>query len=113
MYKLIAVLSVLIRNFMLPNPFESFPNGIIYNWVTSALLFPVTFTMVGLLYERGSAPAWGSILFLVFYLINTGVLLLCSVFNFDSVVCVIISVAYTLLFIALVKAQNGFGRGYY
>jgi hypothetical protein len=98
---------------MLPNPFESLPNGVLYNLFASAVLLPITFVMVSFLYEGGSAPAWGSILFFIFYLINTGVLLLCSVFNFATVACVIIGVVYFVLFIGLVTAQNRFGRGCY
>jgi hypothetical protein len=111
-YSFIRLLSLLIRQFALPNPFESLVNGELYNLYATIILVPITYGMVGLLYERGSAPAWGSILFFLIYLANTAVLLFCGWFNFHVVACVILGVVYITLFVAVVRFRNDFGRGY-
>ncbi|HOQ07379.1 MAG TPA: hypothetical protein PK127_01225 [Clostridiales bacterium] len=72
MYIIIATASTIIRQFLLPNPFSSLPNGGLYNLAASILLNPLTFFIDGLFYDRGSDPACGSFLYLVFYIIHTG-----------------------------------------
>lgn len=113
MYGIIASLSIFIRNFMLPNPFEAYPLGLAYNWLAGIIMIPLTFVTVGLLYEKGSNPALGSFLYLVFYLVYTGLLMLCSLFNFSKIACVVILIVYLAALISLVRLQNGFGRRYY
>ncbi len=108
MYKIISLLSIIIRQFLLPNPFETLVNGELYNWLATALLVPLTFFIVGLFYERGSAPELGSLLFLIFYLIHTGLLMLCSVFSFNTVVCVVIGIVYVGILIGGVILKNRF-----
>ena len=82
MYKLIVAISILIRQFYLPNPFEALGDGLIVNigetpmafppeilnWIAEPFMHVVTFAVVGLYYDRGSAPALGSFLYLLFYL---------------------------------------------
>lgn len=112
MYKLISVSSVFIRQFLLPNPFAAFQLGELYNWVATALLLPITFTVVSLFYRRGSAPALGSFLFLVFYMIHTGILLLCSVFSFNVIACVVIGTVYFAALIGGVTLKNRVSLGF-
>lgn len=111
-YKVIKGSSVVIRQFFMPNPFEIFENGIVYNWVASGILVPITFFMVGFLYENGTAPFIGSLLFLILYLINTFVLMLCSVFSFNFISCLIIGLIYLTIFILVVKVRNFVFGGY-
>ena len=113
MYGLIASFSILIRNIMLPNPFEAFPAGVVYNWLAGMILYPITFVTVGIFYEKGSNPALGSLLYLVFYLIYTGLLMLCSFFNFSKIACVVIIIVYLAALISVVRLRHGFGRRYY
>ena len=70
MYKLMAAISVLIRQFCIPNPFEALGDGGgvnigeksivispgVLNWVAEPFMHVVTFAVVGLYYDRGSAP---------------------------------------------------------
>lgn len=106
MYKVISILSVFIRQFVLPNPFSDFPLGELYNWAATAILVPITYIIVGLFYRRGSAPGLGSFLFLVFYMIHTGILLLCSVFSFNVIACVVIGMVYFVAIIGGVTLKN-------
>lgn len=101
MYKLISLLSVLVRN-QLPNPFESMERGTLINWCVGTVLAPITFSIVGLFYERGSEPAWGSLLYLFFYLLHTGIVILCGKFGFTPVANVTAIVLYCVLLSSLV-----------
>lgn len=83
LYGIIAVISILIRNFALPNPFECFgDNAIIINWIAEPIIHAVAFGLVGLIYSKGEAPALGSFLYLLAYAMITGILLLFGIFNF-------------------------------
>lgn len=74
MYKIIYIVGFLIRQFVLPNPFTPFGNNAeLINLMVGGMFIPLSFFMVGLIYESGSAPALGSILFNFIYAINTGV----------------------------------------
>lgn len=83
MYNFIAILSILVRQFMLPNPFECFGvKAVLYNLIAGVLLTPISYKIVGLVYTRGSAPALGSFLYLIVYSSLTGVLCILGKFCF-------------------------------
>lgn len=79
---------MLIRQFAIPNPFEALGEGIIIslgdvpftltpeilNWIADPIIFSVTFGIVGLYYRKGSAPALGSFLYMLFYCVHIGLL---------------------------------------
>ena len=69
-----AFISTLIRQFFLPNPFMCYENAEIINLIAEAFLHPIVFFLVGRIYERGSAPAVGSFLYLVIYSALVGIL---------------------------------------
>lgn len=83
MYRLMVAVSVLVRQFLLPNPFECFGSmAIFYNWIAELVLAPLSFTLVGLVYRRGEAPALGSFLYLMTYILLTGILWVLGQFSF-------------------------------
>lgn len=83
MYGIIALFSLFVRQFCLPNPFECFgEQAILYNWIAEILLHPIAFFMVGQIYESGSAPVLGSLLYLVVYCILTGILWILGLVSF-------------------------------
>ncbi len=116
MYGIVSLLSLLIRNFLLPNPFESFAGQeisafgtkfiiepITANWITEAILFSITFSVVGLYYKREmKMPTLGSILFLVFYCIHTGLVYLLCRLSFSFIPCFLVILCYLIL-LCLVK----------
>lgn len=106
MYKLIKVISILIRNIYLPNPFANIKYGPIINFIIEPFLQIITFGIVGLFYQRGSAPAWGSFLYLFFYATHTCLIILCSIFNFTPIAISIIVILYVSLLTALIKLKN-------
>lgn len=112
MYKLVAIISLLIRNFLLPNPFEHVVMGELINLGVGLALYPITYLIVGLFYERGSAPALGSLLYLFFYAVHTGVIVLCGAFNFTTVAIAVILVLYMVILVELVLLKNKLNWGW-
>lgn len=83
MFKLISLLSLLIRQFCFPNPFECFgDSALLINWIAGIVMAPITYLIVGLVYDKGSEPAVVSLLYLVTYALLTGVLCVMSIFSF-------------------------------
>ncbi len=83
LYAVIAIIGVLIRQFVLPNPFECFgDNAIIINLIAEPIIHSVAFALVGLVYRSGEAPTLGSILYLITYCLIIGALYLCGIFSF-------------------------------
>lgn len=121
MYKLIACLSLFIRNFVLPNPFEQLPiplyitiSGIeitipvvILNWIAESFLYPITFMVVGVYYQKGiDNPAKGSALYLLFYCIHVGMLFIMSCFQFSRIIIIITIISYITLHIGFNVIKN-------
>lgn len=83
LYGIITIISLLVRQFILPNPFECFgDNAILYNWIAEPILHVVAYALVGLIYCKGSFPAWGSILYLATYSALVGILWVFGIFFF-------------------------------
>ncbi len=71
MYELIKFLGLIIRQFLLPNPFESiWPDyANILNVIMGILLLPVSYAIVGLFYKRHrDGAAFGSFMFNAIYI---------------------------------------------
>ena len=83
LYGGISAISVIVRMFFLPNPFECFgARAYLYNWIAEPILHIIAYALVGLVYCKGSFPAWGSFLYLITYAILVGVLWIFGIFNF-------------------------------
>ncbi|MCH5194355.1 MAG: hypothetical protein J1F11_10360 [Oscillospiraceae bacterium] len=109
MYKIIAILSVWIRNFYLPNPFEPLENSIVINYLGIDIPIPsiflnilaepvlhcITYGLVGIYYSsKEKNPAKGSFLYLFFYCVHVGLLYLMSMVGFAEWAVIDIIVAY-------------------
>ena len=73
MYKLIAFLSAIIREFYLPNPYINFFNseGLaeLFNiFVGGIILHSISFNLTRLYYTRGENAARGSLIYLAWYI---------------------------------------------
>lgn len=107
MYKLMAILSILVRQFLLPNPFEFFEEkAILYNWIAGLVLAPVSYFLVGVVYTRGSAPVLGSFLYLIVYSSLTGVLYILGKFCFAWWAIVVMIVVVILLSVFIYKLRT-------
>lgn len=83
LYGIVATASTIIRQFYLPNPFDCF--GVyadLINWAAEGPLWLLSFTLVGLVYTRGSFPALGSFLYFITYSSIIGILHLCGIHSF-------------------------------
>ena len=82
-YGAISIISVFIRQFILPNPFECFgEQASIINWIAEPIIQVISYVLVGLVYKKGSNPAFGSFLFLLTYALFVGTLWLLGLFDF-------------------------------
>lgn len=101
-YKLMAALSAIIRNFYLPNPFHNLEYGMLINIMIEPILFIFTYATVGTFYQRNSRPALGSFLYLVLYSLHICLIILWGCFNFGKTAGITIITVY-FLFLTLVK----------
>lgn len=121
MYKIIAFISVVIRQFLLPNPFEALdevfsipfygvdiPIPALYiNWIAEPILHIITFNVVGIYYRRSDhMPAVGSFLYLFFYSVHVGLIYLAGCFNFEWIAIIAIIVCYICLHIGINNLKN-------
>ena len=83
MYKIISVLSYLIRQFCLPNPFanlfEDQNIATIVNWVCGGIFIPLAYILTGTWYD-GDEQFVGSLGFLFNYVILTSLFILITKF---------------------------------
>lgn len=85
---LISVISYLIRQFYMPNPFGNIfknpANAEIANWLFGGIFIPLAYFATGTWYASGSDAKWvGSLGFFINYCILTGLLLFISKFVSD------------------------------
>ena len=126
MYSIIAWISYLVRTFCLPNPFEFLGDSFVVDilgvtitmnpfmlnfLVVSPLLHIITYAVVGLYYSRGSDPAKGSFLYLLFYCIHAGLLYLMGLFGFASWAIALILVVYIAAHIGYNSLKNRLSCG--
>lgn len=69
---MVKIFSILVRNFLLPNPFECCGNSaFVINHFAGWVIGGIAYWLVGLDYRRGSNPSKGSFRFLLIYAILT------------------------------------------
>ncbi len=105
MYKLIALISVLIRQLCLPNPFETLKYGTIINIFIEPILYTLTYCVVDLYYSKGSNPVFGSILYLIFYVLHIGLIILMGFFHW-SIISITIIFILIIIFIIFIKVKS-------
>ncbi len=104
MYGFIKIISIIVRQFYLPNPFECFGDkAVIYNWIAEPVIHLIAFGITGLFYSRGSEPATGSMIYLVVYVCLIGILKAMSLFSFAWWWVVLIVILSYLLFYKVCK----------
>ena len=112
MYKIIHIISALIRQFLLPNPFSNFfPNKVyadLFNIILGeTILHIMAYTMTSTFYEKGSAPGIGSFLYLLSYCIIVGAIIfitwLIHSFWIAIIICIVL---YIIALIILSKLSN-------
>lgn len=81
-YEIMSLVSIVIRQFFLPNPFECFENAAIINLIAEPIIHLLAFSIVGRYYRRGSEPEVGSFMYLIAYAGITGFLWILGLFSF-------------------------------
>lgn len=114
-YKIFYIFSFLIRNFVVPNPFDSLRGQTIeiggielpvipefINIFIEPILGGITYFVVGFYYSRSSGkPVIGSILYLIFYCIHTALLFVIFQFNFSALSISLVIAFYVFLHILI------------
>lgn len=114
-YKFFYIFGFLIRNFVVPNPFNSLQgqtieiNGLefpiipeIINILVEPILGVFTFIIVGLYYSRSSGkPIIGSILYLLFYCIHTAIIFVIFQLNRSTLLIILVITSYIFLLILI------------
>ena len=109
-YGIITIISLLVRQFVLPNPFECFgDNAILINWIAELIIQVVAYGIVGIFYISGSAPALGSLLYLLIYALIVGLLWVLGIFSFAWWWILIIVVAIAALICGGIWLKERFG----
>ena len=105
----------------MPNPFEALGEGVTVvlnevpiflapnalNWVAGLGLPVFTFLIVGLYYIRRSAPATGSLLYMIFFCVHTGILyLMCLAYPATWLIALIAVVYFGFHFMALITKSR-------
>ena len=110
LYGLITLISTLVRQFVLPNPFECFgDNAVLINWIAEPIIQVVAYGIVGIFYISGSAPALGSLLYLLIYALIVGLLWVLGIFSFAWWWILIIVVAIAALICGGIWLKERFG----
>lgn len=103
MYAIISTISIFVRQFVLPNPFE--PLGktfvisgilltpVILNLLVEPLLYFLAYNVTGI-YYFGREPALGSFLYLFFYCVHIGLIYLMSLAHFSWWAVALVLAAY-------------------
>lgn len=109
LYGIMTFASLIIRQFFLPNPFECFGDkAILINWIAEPIIQMIAYAVVGLFYVKGSAPALGSLGYLITYVAIVGLLWLCGIFSFTWWWILIFAVLLIGVIVCIVKIASLF-----
>ncbi len=100
-YGIISGISIIVRQFLLPNPFDNCGKyAAFFNWIAGIVIGAVSFALVGLIYKSGDAPFVGSLLYLFAYSIIVFLMyLLWKVFVYWWLILIIIAVGCVLCYL--------------
>ena len=83
MYKIISTASYIIRTFCLENPFECFGvYGFWINIIVGMIMYPISYWIVGTIYNSGDCPPLGSAMYFAVYFAIHCVLMFLGKFSF-------------------------------
>ena len=112
-YKIIIFISAIIRQFLLPNPYENIISGYfnaeLFNiLIGEFILYKLSFWLAGCGYYKGiDEPATGSILYLICYCILTAIITLLGKFISNiKIFLLLFAVIYIALIIIMTNISN-------
>lgn len=81
--------------------------AIVLNWAIEPFLHIIAFTVAGLYYQKGiDNPAKGSLLYLLFYCMHVGALIIMSCFQFSGFIIAVTMITYIALHIGVSVIKN-------
>ena len=111
LYTVMAVISYLVRQSFLPNPFECFGGvAFIINLIAEPFIHLFARGLVSLVYRKGECPPLGSFLYLLAYSAIVGVLALMGIFAFAwwwVLIIVVVTIAVCVLLAKLRRWLDG------
>lgn len=112
LYGVMSLVSVIVRQFVLPNPFECFgEKAALLNWIAEPIIQAIAYLIVGLFYAKGSAPALGSLAYLVVYAACIGFLWICGLLSFSWWWVALMVVALIAVIVGLFFASSLISSG--
>lgn len=108
MYKIIHILSALIRQFLLPNPYNNFFNDAIYAdlfnvLIGGTILHILSFLLTGVGYIKGvNSPASGSLGYLISYIYLTALITVLGFFIKSVKILIIVFIIIYIISIIIV-----------
>lgn len=112
MYQLISTINYFIRENIMPNPFEFISENSLIVMTFSAIigskiLHKLAFNMCGIFYTKGEAPTLGSILYMIFFSLNAGLLILIGrIFKEITIIITVYAISIAIFYIILTKIKN-------
>lgn len=110
LYKIIATISALARQFLLPNPFERFFSdsfhAALFNLLIGVVMLHIfAYVITGAIYDKASrTPIVGSLLYMINYALATGVVMAASLVTAKIWVAILIAIL-SVIAIALVEMK--------
>lgn len=109
MYGVMVLISTIVRQFVLPNPFECFgDSAIVINLIAEPIIHAVAYGLVGLVYHRGESPALGSVLYLLAYATVTGILAIMDIFSFAWWWILIVLLCIVAIMVGVIRVKERF-----
>ena len=112
MYKIVSIFNGYIREEILPNPFEFISENslLVYLFrylIGGMIIHIISFSMCGIFYNRGQCRVLGSMLYMFFYILNLGIIMLISRwFQSVTVICVVYLIISVCVFYLLNKLKE-------
>lgn len=112
MYQIVSALNGLIREEMIPNPFDFISDNQLIVMLFTCLiggmiLHIISFSMCGVFYNRGQAPVLGSIGYMMAFCLNVWILInISKLFNSILSISIVYFIVVIFIFILLNKIKK-------
>ena len=112
MYQIVSALNGFIREEILPNPFDFISDNqlivMLFTYLMGGMILHIiSFSMCGVLYNRGQAPVLGSIGYMMAFCLNVWILInISKLFNSILTIGIIYFIIIIVIFKGLYKIKN-------
>ncbi len=112
MYQIVSALNGLIREEMIPNPFDFISDNqlmvMLFTYLMGGMILHIiSFSMCGVFYNRGQAPVLGSIGYMMAFSLNVWLLInISKLFNSILSISIVYFIVVIFIFILLNKIKK-------